>query len=226
MPVDTQLGRVGEVAAEFEKERAEVAVHAVEIELVDHRCRADQPGIGRAGCFVAPPFGAKHGHLLLRLANEHHALFLGELLPVLGGHIVFALALAKLNHGNLLSFGKLFQGCHEHLADRIHQCAGGKLKAPVKAKERGYSLLPLELWDVHVQVHPVDSLHLQGDVLVEHFGNAAWYAHFRLRLTPVLRDHPPLCGPMTEPFPVPCSTGANTQIIRVTSARWKYTSSV
>jgi len=41
--------------------------------------------------------------------------------PVLGGDVVFALALAKLNHGSLLSFGKLFQGCHERLADRIHQ---------------------------------------------------------------------------------------------------------
>ena len=35
--------------------------------------------------------------------------------------------------------------------------------------------------DVNVQVHPVDSLHLQGDVLGQHFGNTSWYAHFRLR---------------------------------------------
>jgi hypothetical protein len=37
MPVDTQLGRVREVAAEFQKKRAEFAIHAVDIELVHHR---------------------------------------------------------------------------------------------------------------------------------------------------------------------------------------------
>ena len=35
--VDAQLGGVGEVGAELEEERAEVAVHAVEVEEVDER---------------------------------------------------------------------------------------------------------------------------------------------------------------------------------------------
>ena len=44
-------------------------------------------------------------------------------------------------------------------------------ESPVKAKERGHSLLPLELWDVHVQVHPVDFLDLQRHMLMENFGD-------------------------------------------------------
>jgi len=67
--------------------------------------------------------------------------------------------------------------------------------APVVTEETRHPLFSLQLGDVHIQVHPVDPFHFEGDVLVQHFGNAAWYAHFRLRLTPVLRDHLPLCGP-------------------------------
>src|SRR5580693_5794314 len=71
--------------------------------------------------------------------------------------------------------------------------------APVEPEETRHPLFSLQLWHVHVQVHPVDPFHFQGDVLIEHFGHTTCYAHFRLRLTPVLRDHLPLCGPMTEP---------------------------
>jgi hypothetical protein len=42
-------------------------------------------------------------------------------------------------------------------------------------------------------------LDLQRHMVFQHFRDGAWYAHFRLRSTPVLRDHLPLCGPMTEP---------------------------
>jgi len=49
---------------------------------------------------------------------------------------------------------------------------------PVKSKETSHALFPLQLGYVHVQVHPVDPFHFQGHVFVQHFGNAAWYAHF------------------------------------------------
>src|SRR3954465_13034385 len=54
--VDAQLGGVGEVGAELEEERAEVGVHAVEVEEVDERRRADQPGIAAAGRRAVAPW--------------------------------------------------------------------------------------------------------------------------------------------------------------------------
>src|SRR4051794_28703692 len=130
---------------------------------------------------------------------KDHALWPGELLSVLGRDVVLALALAELHHRDVLSPGKVLQRLHEALADRIHQSAGSKLISPVKPEETGHSLLALQLWHVHIQVHPVDTFDLKSHVLLKHLGDTARYAHFRLRLAPVLRDHLPLCGPMTEP---------------------------
>ena len=49
MPVDAELGVVGKVLAELQKERPEVFVDAIEIVVVDHGRRLDDPRIGRSG---------------------------------------------------------------------------------------------------------------------------------------------------------------------------------
>ena len=90
---------------------------------------------------------------------------------MLGGDVVFALTLPKLNHRNLLSSGERFQCRHERLADRIHQSAGGELVATMESKEAGHTLFPLQSRNINVQVHPVDSLDLQRHVLLQNFGD-------------------------------------------------------
>ncbi len=40
-----------------------------------------------------------------------------------------------------------------------------------------------ELWDIQVEVHPVDELDLEGDMVVEHIANTVSYRH---RWAPVL----------------------------------------
>jgi hypothetical protein len=72
-------------------------------------------------------------------------------------------------------------GGNEAFADRVHQRAGNELESVVIAKESNHAHVALQLWHVDVQVHPVDTLDLQGDVVGQHFGHASWYAHFRLR---------------------------------------------
>ena len=199
MPVDAQLGCIRKVAAELEKERAEIAIHTVDVELIHHRRGLHQPRISRSCLFVPATLRPEHPRLLLRLADEHHTFRLVEFLPVRSGNVVLALAFQERHHRYVLSLGKVLQRFYEGLADRIHQSAGGELMPTVKPEEGGHSLFALQLRHVDVQVHPVDSFHLEGDRLFQHFGDGAWYAHFRLRLTPALRDHLPLCGPMTEP---------------------------
>src|SRR3954467_10868373 len=49
------------------------------------------------------------------------------------------------------------------------------------AKELHHPALTLQRWNVHVQIHPINALQLERDVLLEDFGYALWYAHFRLR---------------------------------------------
>jgi hypothetical protein len=79
----------------------------------------------------------------LRLTNEHHAFGLGEFLSLFCRYIIFASTLAKLNHRDLLALRETLQSCHERLADRVHQGAGGELMAAMEAKKGGHALLPL-----------------------------------------------------------------------------------
>ena len=66
----------------------------------------------------------------------------------------------------------------------------------MESEKAGYSSFPLQRGHVHIQVHPVNALHLPADMLSNHFGGTLWDTHWRLRLTPALRDQPPLSGPM------------------------------
>jgi hypothetical protein len=117
----------------------------------------------------------------LSLADEDNALGLFELLPLFGGDVVFALPFAELNHRNLLPARIVLQRRHELLADRVHQRAGDELVAAMKAKEVHHPLFPLQTGNIDVQVHPINAFDFQGDVLVQHFGNASWCAHFGSR---------------------------------------------
>src|SRR5204863_3405727 len=59
------------------------------------------------------------------------------------------------------------------------------------------TLLPLQTGDINIQVHPINALDFQGDVLTQHFGNPWWYAHFGSGTTPVLGDRLPLGWPIS-----------------------------
>ena len=69
VPVEAQLGVIREVGAELHKERAEIGVHAVEVEVVDQPGRGHDPRVGVA-VGVAALLGAKQFGLLLRPAHK------------------------------------------------------------------------------------------------------------------------------------------------------------
>jgi hypothetical protein len=125
MPVQAQLGVVGEIRADLEEEGAEVPIHAVDVVVVHHGGGADQPGIGLTRVRVAPLLGAHHGRLLLCLADEEHALLLGEPRQMLRRHLVFAPPLAKVSSGTLCVWANR-SGGHKGGADRVHQRRGGE----------------------------------------------------------------------------------------------------
>jgi len=105
---------------------------------------------------VAPVFSLRRrsdrntGVLSCAFADEYYSFRLLELLSLLGGDVILALALAERNHGNLLLPGKCFQGRHECFADWVHQGAGGELVAAMKSKEAGHPLLALQSRNVNI----------------------------------------------------------------------------
>ena len=107
-------------------------------------------------------------------ADEDHAFGTGEVAEELGGDSVLTLAFAELEEGNLLVPGKLLQSGDEVLADGIHQGAGGELVAAMETEKGGHALLALQLWDVNIQVHAVDSFDFESDVLGQYLGDASW----------------------------------------------------
>ena len=136
--VQAKLGVIRKVCAELQEEGAEVAVDTVDIKVIDHGGGTDQPGIGGSGLFIPPPLGADHRRLLLRFADEQHALCGGELLPIGSGHVILALALFEQHDGHVLLFGKLLHLRDQRLGDGIHPGAGGELVAPMKPEKAGH----------------------------------------------------------------------------------------
>ena len=72
--IDAELRVVGKIGAELQEERPEVVIDAIEIVVVDHGGRFDDPRIGGAGDPAAAPLGPHEACLLLRLADVKHAL--------------------------------------------------------------------------------------------------------------------------------------------------------
>ena len=181
MPVEAELGGVGEVRAELEEEGTEVPVHAVEVGVVDQRGRAHDPGVAPAGLRVRALLGPEDRRLLLGLAHEEDAFVPREPGQVGPGEVVLALPLAERDERDARGGGERADGRDEGRADGLHQRRGGEGVPPVEPEEGDHPQLVLEPGDVHVQVQPVDALHFQGHMLGEDLGNAARYTHRRLR---------------------------------------------
>src|SRR5690348_13794994 len=100
MSVQAEFGVVGEIGAELEKERPEIPIHAVDVEMVHHGRGSHDPRIARAALLIPPAFGAENRCLLLCLADEDNALRLFELLPLLRRDVVLTLPFAERNDRN------------------------------------------------------------------------------------------------------------------------------
>jgi hypothetical protein len=97
------------------------------------------------------------------------------------GHIVLALPLRKADLRDLMLLRILAQLRHEFIANRLHQCRGGKLMTAMAAEEIHHPVRVLQLRHVHVQVHPVDALHLQAHFRAQYLGYRMRYSHGGLR---------------------------------------------
>ncbi len=98
---------------------------------------------------------------------------------------------------SVTSHGYAFPVCGFHdavLRDRVHQRRGRERHAPVPLEEPDDSHRVHQLRLVEVQVHPVDALHLEDHMVIEHVTDSLGYLHGGLRSTQALNGQPAASG--------------------------------
>ena len=164
VPVEVDLPGVGEVAAEFHVERAEIGVEPVEIPVVDHRLLLAQPRVPLAGHRVPALPGPPHPGLLLGHPGEQDllpAVMPGQVPP---GHLVLALALREVDQVQAAGVDVVADVRGEPLGHRAHQRRGHELVPPVVAEEPVDALPVLQPRLAEGQQQPVDAADLQPHV--------------------------------------------------------------
>jgi hypothetical protein len=129
--VDAQLGVAGEAGAELQEERAELAVHAIEAEVVDHPGALHDPGAGLARAVAALP-GPEQRSLLLRPPGEQDSLCPAGCLEggkVLVHHVVLALSPGEIHPRDLLTPGEPVHRRSEAAGDPGQRGGRGDLQA-------------------------------------------------------------------------------------------------
>jgi hypothetical protein len=175
MPVDQQLGAIGEVGGKLDEERPEVLIHAVHAELVHHRGRPHDPRVGPA-VGGAALLGPEHGVLLLRPPDEQHPLPAPGRLErgqVLEHHIVLTLAPGKVDARDAMRVGESGQPRCENPAHRGDHRGRGNRLAQVAMDEPQQPFHPLQLRHIQVAVHPVDRLDLEQHMTGHDIGHTA-----------------------------------------------------
>jgi hypothetical protein len=172
MAVEAKLGVVGEIGAELEEEGTEVTIEAIPVEVIDGGAGADDPRIGAAGLGVAASLGAEDGGFFLGFADEDDAFGFLEVAEMVGHEVVFALVFLEGEERDMVLLGEALGGSDEGLGDGIHEGGGSERIAAVMTEEPSDTALGLERGDEDVEVHAVDALKLEGNVVVEDLGNA------------------------------------------------------
>jgi hypothetical protein len=90
-------------------------------------------------------------------------------------HVVFALAFAKLDQRDLVLRRVAFQLRNEVPAHRAHHRGGWHRQSTMLAEKPYNSLFMLQLGYVDIEVHPVDPLDRQFNVMAEDIGHALCY---------------------------------------------------
>ena len=133
--------------------------------MVDHRAAFDDTRIAHAGACAATSFGAHHARLLLGAADIQNPFVGVELLQILQGDVVLALVLAKAHQIDTLRGDKLLDACHESDGLGRHRRGRGKALTEMAAQVPHHATYALQLRHIHVQVHPVDALAFEHDVV-------------------------------------------------------------
>ena len=173
--VEAQLGVEREVGAELHEERAEVVIDAIEVPLVDHAAGLDDPWV-RGAVGVAAFLGAEHPGLLLRPADEQHPLATtrrGMRGEILVHHVVLALSLGEVHDRHPAAAGIPSHRGAESLGDRRQRRRRGDRTTQLVAQVADQTEFSLQLRHIHIEIHPVDALHLEHHMIGQHISSSA-----------------------------------------------------
>ena len=130
---------------------------------------------------MTPPLGAEHRVLLLRTPDEHHPLRCGEALQALLHDVVLPLTPGEVDPLNALGLGEPMHSAGEPVADLAQRRRRRDPHIEPAAQVADDPGRVLQLWLVHVQIHPVDALHLEHRVFGQDICHAPRYRHLGLR---------------------------------------------
>ena len=161
VPVEAQLGVVGEVGAELDEERAEVGVEAVEVEVVDHPGGLHDPRIGHPSALRR--FSVRNSVVFscARPMNTTPSSPAVNGLELLVHHVVLALTLDEVDPRDVV---RPWRSGGSARTNRSVIAASGAVEAigsPSAAGRSRPGRRVLQPRLVHVAVHPVDALHLE-----------------------------------------------------------------
>ena len=169
VPVDPDLGRVGEIGADLDERRAEISVPQVEVVAGHPPVSLGEGELRRRGLGVAP-VGGPHPLELLRHPDRRHprAAARRRLLQVRAHHVGLAVVLAEPDPRDVAGLGEGSHRAAEPLADLLQQRRRGDRQVQVLGHERDH--LPAGLQDRHVgvQVDPVQALDVQRHMTAQH----------------------------------------------------------
>ena len=164
VPIQTEFRGIGEVRTELDEERPEVLVENVEVVVIGHRGRPDDPGVPLP-LRIPPLFGPKDTGFLLRLSDEQHALLALERREVLLRDVVLPLALLERHQIDPFRVDEALDGVDELLTHRRHHHRRRDARPQLRLHEPDEPSARLQRGDVRIQIHPVDGLQLEGHVI-------------------------------------------------------------
>ena len=141
--------------------------------MVHHPGGFHDPRVGLALAVAALP-GPEQRGLFLRPPDEHDSLGAARRLEggqVLVHHIVFTLPPGEVHPRDLLLFGETVHRRGEPAGDPGQRGRRGDRQAELALHIPQQPAGVLQLRDVDVEVHPVDALHLERDVIRKHLGD-------------------------------------------------------
>ncbi len=198
VPVEPDLGGIGEVGADLDEAGPEVGVEHVEVvdadpALLFDEVVADHPRLRRA------VLGAVHPLELLGRHDGHHPELLVPLGPLeIGADVVelavipaAAIGLLEPQDRDAMPLGEGFDVTAEPVAVALHQRRRRDRVTTMPGEERHHLASDLQAGHVRVQVQPVNTIDLQSDMTIEHVidvhhrrpchGPTAWSHEGRLR---------------------------------------------
>ena len=135
--------------------------------------------------------------------------------------VVFALLFGEGEQRHVVGLGEGFDGLDEGVADGGEQCRRGEEVPAVLAEEADHAEFALELGDVDVEVHAVDTFDFQGNVIAEDSGDGLRYTHGWVLVAGGRKANRPQCGHKRERLVrLPLVPSARTSSLLSESRNW------